>query len=107
MNLGKQLEADMATLVESPAFRRFLFRVVESAGICIPATKDDMSLRLEGKRALGLEILGWVDAALDRETPSTQRQFAALHLAIAEVLAPKEKRNDRRNHVPGFTDDDG
>ena len=97
---------DITGLVENPAFRRFLFRIVEASGICIPAAKDDTALRYEGKRALGLEILGWVGAVLDRDTPSTQREFAALNLAIAEVLTPKEKRNDRRSHTPGFPDEE-
>jgi len=90
----KLRDAEMKALVESLGFRKFLFRIVESSGICIPATKDDMSLRLEGKRALGLEILGWVGDALP-VTASGSGPLAALHLAIAENLIPKEKRNVR------------
>lgn len=88
---------DITGLVENPAFRRFLFRIVEASGICIPAAKDDTALRYEGKRALGLEILGWVNAALPDATPSAQ-PLAALHLAIAEELNPKEKRNVRTSN---------
>lgn len=89
-------EQELRDLVEVRAFRRFLFRIVESAGIAIPATKDDTSLRLEGRRALGLEILGWVEAALPQATGSAQ-PLAAIHLAISEALAPKEKPSARRN----------
>ena len=92
---------NLKLLVEQPAFREFLFDVVEASGICIPATKDDMALRLEGKRALGLEILGWVDAVLPHASPSSQ-PLAALHLAIAETLTSKEKRNVRSDR---YTDD--
>lgn len=86
----------MTLLVESPAFRKFLFRIVEAAGICVPASKADVALHAEGKRSLGLEILGWVDDALPESTKSPQ-PLGALHLAIAEELAPKEKRSDRPN----------
>ena len=87
-------KSDMDMLVENSAFRRFLFAIVEASGIGIPASKDDTALRLEGKRALGLEILGWVDEALTNTTSSGQ-PFAALHLAITEALTPKEKRSER------------
>jgi hypothetical protein len=85
---------DIQKLVEVRAFRRFLFRIVEAAGIGIPAVKDDMALRMEGRRALGLEILGWVETALPDTTGSAQ-PLAALHMALSEALAPKEKRNAR------------
>lgn len=101
---AQQLQ-EMKDLVEVRAFRRFLFRIVESAGIGIPAAKDDMALRLEGKRALGLEILGWVEAALPQSTGSAQ-PLAALHLALSEALAPKEKRSDRRNDRYSDSDTD-
>ncbi|MFX4085826.1 hypothetical protein ACKU27_12060 [Sphingobium yanoikuyae] len=97
-------EQELRDLVEVRAFRRFLFRIVESAGIAIPATKDDTSLRLEGRRALGLEILGWVEAALPHATGSAQ-PLAALNLAISEALAPKEKRSERRNRYEDQSED--
>ncbi|MFY9350527.1 MAG: hypothetical protein WBL20_16900 [Sphingobium sp.] len=88
-----QEQLDLKQLVEVRAFRRFLFRIVESAGIGIPAAKDDMALRMEGRRALGLEILGWVETALPASTGSPQ-PLAALHMALSEALTPKEKRNE-------------
>lgn len=91
-------KAGTALLVERPEFRRFLFRIVEASGIGLSASKDDTALHREGKRALGLEILGWVEEALPDATTSSQ-PLAALHLAIAEDLSPKEKRSDdRSNH---------
>lgn len=92
-----QIQAEIQQLVEVPAFRRFLFRIVEASGIGFSATKDDKALLNEGKRALGLEILGWVEDALPDATTSSQ-PFAALHLAIAEELTPKETRNDDRSN---------
>ncbi|QGP80010.1 hypothetical protein [Sphingobium sp. CAP-1] len=91
-----QEKLDVKALVEVAAFRRFLFRIVDAAGIGIPAVKDDMALRMEGRRALGLEILGWVEAALPDTTGSAQ-PLAALHLALSEALAPKETKREARN----------
>ena len=90
-----QEEADLKQLVEVAAFRRFLFRIVESAGIAVPAVKDDMSLRLEGRRSLGLEILGWVEGVLPHTTGSRQ-PLSALHMILSEAITPKEKPRERR-----------
>lgn len=95
---GTDHKADMGLMVERPEFRRFLFRIVEASGIGIAASKDDTSLHREGKRSLGLEILGWVEEALPDATTSSQ-PLAALHLAIAEELSPKEKRSDDRSNT--------
>lgn len=94
MSLSQE-QLDLKQLVEVRAFRRFLFRIIESAGIAISAAKDDTALRMEGRRALGLEILGWVEGALPDTTGSAQ-PLAALHMAIAETLTPKEKRHGRQ-----------
>lgn len=87
---------ELSEIVESPIFRHFIFRIVEASGIGIPASKDERALIMEGKRLLGLEILGWVEAALP-DTTSSSQPLAALHWAIGEDITPKETKNDDRS----------
>jgi hypothetical protein len=59
MTPEQQEKADMAELLERASFRRFLFRVIQSAGI-FTATTDGSKERDQfnlGRRNLGLEIL--------------------------------------------------
>ena len=57
-------KADLEFLTARPEFRRFLFRVIQSAGIFSSTTDgaDGRNLEREGRRNLGLEILDWADA---------------------------------------------
>jgi len=55
----KVRDDDRAALYEQPEFQRFLFDIMVSSAIARPSREAQQSLLLEGKRALGLEILGW------------------------------------------------
>lgn len=48
---------------------------------------------MEGRRSLGLEILGMVEEAMP-EPSQSQQPLAALRLAIAEDINPKENEDD-------------
>lgn len=49
--------ADKETLLASPAFRRFLFSVVQSSGVYDVAASEADHRFLDGRRSLALEML--------------------------------------------------
>jgi hypothetical protein len=53
---------ERAWLWEQPAFRRHLFEIYDAAGITRFTREEQHALFQEGKRSLGLEILGWFSA---------------------------------------------
>lgn len=53
---------DHDILMALPQFRRHLFEILSASGIYRPTREEQHSLFLEGKRSLGLEILGWFSA---------------------------------------------
>ena len=82
-----QRQRDMLELSGYAAFRRFLFTVAQSSGICASTHGTDLDASTyEGRRSLGIEILRWVDEALPVRIPENA-PFNALALAIAEVSA--------------------
>ncbi len=50
---------DRAWLVKQPQFQRFLLDITEASGISRTTHEEPNALRMEGKRSLGLDILGW------------------------------------------------
>lgn len=59
---AKLQKEDRAWLMEQPQFRRHLFEIQSAAGIYRVTREEQQALFLEGKRSLGLEILGWFSA---------------------------------------------
>lgn len=59
---GKLRKEDRAWLFEQPQFRRHLFEILSASGIYRVTREEPDVLHLEGKRSLGLEILGWFSA---------------------------------------------
>lgn len=60
MNAQDRLrQEDRAWLIEQPQFRRTLFEIYRAAGITRFTREEQQRLFHEGKRSLGLEILGW------------------------------------------------
>ena len=59
MTGDRQIKTDMEALLLRPEFRRFLWRVIQMAGIFEPVANgaDGRNLIDEGRRNLGLEIL--------------------------------------------------
>ena len=93
--------ADLQSLLRLPAFRRFLFRIVESSGICASTygTEGHLLYR-EGARSLGLDILRWVsDAHPVQEHTGVPVNVLLTILAEANLTDPatKEMKNGRRN----------
>lgn len=85
----KLREEERAWLIEQPQFRRHLFEIFSAAGITRSTREEQHALFLEGKRSLGLEILGWFSAE------------AEPHDVIASTIAARvnftkgAKRDDR------------
>lgn len=63
MNPADKLKKeDREWLMEQPQFRRHLFDCLEASAIFSVTREEQQALFLEGKRSLGLEILGWFSA---------------------------------------------
>ena len=92
--------ADLQALLRLPAFRRFLFRIVESSGIAASTygTEGHLLYR-EGARSLGLDILRWVSEAHPTpEHPGVPVNALLTILSEANLTDPttKENGNGRR-----------
>ena len=80
---------DREHLWAQPQFKRLIFEIYSAAGINRFTREEQHALFLEGKRSLGLEILGWFSAE------------AEPHDAIASVINARiiftkgAKRDDR------------
>ncbi len=91
---------DMAELLALPAFRRFLFRSIQSAGILAATTNGAVGRNLdwiEGRRSLGFDILREADSgqpAPMRSDLSIMTMIAALR-EEAETPRKPEKKRDR------------
>ena len=92
-----QQETDMGELMKLPAFRRFLLRSIQNAGIFSQATNGadgrDLSFA-EGRRSQVFAMLSDVEAGL----PVTQRHPLNIMTLIAVLReeanpAPKEKKS--------------
>lgn len=95
--LAKQ---DCEHLLAQAQFKRFLFRLIQSAGIFSPTTNGSDGRNLdhfEGRRHLGLEILAEVAGAQPVADPEG-------YLTLLQVLREEaqqqteEPKRDRRNH---------
>lgn len=94
-----QQETDMAELLALPAFRRFLFRSIQNAGILSAATNgaDGRDLAFaEGRRSLGFDILRDVDAgnpAALRHPYSIMTLIAAFREEANPIGKPKAEKS--------------
>lgn len=70
---------DLAWLWEQPQFRRFLFEFYSAAGIVRFTREEQHALFLEGKRSLGLEILGWFSAEAEPHDVIASTITARMH----------------------------
>jgi hypothetical protein len=93
-------KADKMTLLETPAFRRFLFDLIQSSGIFEASTNgtDGRNLFAEGRRSLGLEVLRSMDEAQPVQSPTGIPILTLIQTLHEEAQsAPKEKPLARRN----------
>ena len=100
--MDKQELADLEVLMARKDFQRFLFRAIQTAGIFAQGTNghDGRDLAFaEGRRSLGLWLLGQADAGLPEPMQSPDH-IAALHALLRAQLdtppPPKGKGNATR-----------
>jgi hypothetical protein len=102
MNLTDQDRADLTDLIERPGFRRFLFRVIQNAGI-FSATANGSEQRTsfnDGRRSLGLDILREVDAALPIQSPSGIPSLTVIQVLREEAQSPSQEKPSGRRSDP-------
>ena len=80
----------MVALLADPAFKRFMFRVADSADMLRPAnwSEDRRLCYAEGRRSLGFEIFRWADEALSVSHPSAIPVNTLIDVLQAEVQSP-------------------
>jgi hypothetical protein len=93
---------DAEFLLSRPEFRRFLFAAIQSAGIlgqtvsASAAASRDLS-HLEGRRALGFEILMLAHAGQSEAVRGADPDgITTLSLSLIEALNHKDTNRDRR-----------
>jgi hypothetical protein len=100
VSLTDQDKIDLADLIERPGFRRFLFRVIQNAGI-FAATANGTDQRTsfnDGRRSLGLDILCEVDAAQPVPGPSGIPTLTLIQVLREEAQSrpPERTKSGRR-----------
>lgn len=89
----KMREEDRAWLMQQPQFRRHLFEIFRGAGITRFTREEQQRLFHEGRRSLGLEILGWFSA-----TAAEPNDVIATIIAAGMEITPKGAQHDDRDH---------
>lgn len=92
---------DMIFLLKRPEFVRFLWRVIQSAGILRATTDGSIDRHLaydEGRRNLGLDILAMVETGQPVPHPEGLPVLTLLQTLREEANSqPQENKRDRRN----------
>lgn len=94
MNLSDEDKAELADLIGRPGFRRFLFRVIQNAGI-FSATANGSEQRTsfnDGRRSLGLDILREVEAAMPLQSTSGIPSLTVIQVLREEAQSPPPER---------------
>lgn len=110
--MSDQRKADMQALMDQPAFRRFLFRSIQTAeilthkGAGTPGSDGRDLAFAEGRRSLGFFLLSEAEAGLPAPLQRPDNLMTLLSVLTEESLdIGTEKKNGRRNDRYG--DDDG
>lgn len=86
------LAEDRERLMRDDGFRRLLFEIFTAAGITGATREEQQRLFHEGKRSLGLEILGWFSA-----TPEDPIDAIAAAIEAKRELTPEGAKHDREH----------
>jgi hypothetical protein len=103
MTLTDQDNADLTDLMARPGFRRFVFRVIQNAGIFSATANgsDQRTFYENGRRSLGLDILREVDAAQPVPGPSGIPTLTLIQVLREEAQSqPPERTNRGRRNDP-------
>ena len=103
----EQHKADIAQLIDLPAFRRFLWRSIQMAGIFSPAINgaDGRDLS-EGRRRLGFDILQDVERAMPDPHPFGLSTLIQVILEESRSSSTQEKPSGRRSRYDDDSDTD-
>lgn len=80
---------DREHLFKQPQFLRHLFEIYSASAISRTTREEPNVLHLEGKRSLGLEILGWFSAEAE------PHDVIAQSIAARIIFTKGAKRDDR------------
>ncbi len=80
-------------LIARPEFRLALFEIYRASGITRFTREEQQRLFTEGKRSLGLEILGWFSA-----TPAEPDDVIAIAIEAGKQLTPPKGANHDQDH---------
>lgn len=89
----KLRRSDREHLWKQPEFRRHLFELCSASGIARFTREEQHALFLEGKRSLGLEILGWFSA-------EAEPHDAIAACIEARIIFTKGAKRDDRDDDP-------
>lgn len=83
-------QSDLVELLDLPAFKRFLFRIADSADMLRPAnwSEDRRLNHTEGRRSLGFDIFRWADEAMSASHPSAIPISTLMEALKAEMQRP-------------------
>lgn len=96
MNAGDKLrQEDRAWLMKQPQFRRHIFEIYRAAGITRFTREEQQRLFHEGKRSLGLEILGWFSGS-----PAEPDDAIAAAIEAGMQFSTKGAKHDDRESEP-------
>jgi hypothetical protein len=90
---------DMTALMALPSFRRFLWRVIQSARLFESTTdgSDNRHLEMEGRRNLGLEVLADAELGQPVAHPTGIPLLSVIQVLREEVQStPQENAHGRR-----------
>jgi hypothetical protein len=94
----KRDKQDLEYLLARPEFRRFLWRVIQTARIFARTTDGPATRSLdEGRRNLGLEILEMAEAAQPAAPSPDIPASTLIQVLLEESQQPTEKPSGRRN----------
>ena len=88
----KMQREDREWLIRQPQFQRTLFEIYRASGITRFTREEQQRLFHEGKRSLGLEILGWFSA-----TPAEPDDAIASAIEAGMQFTQKGAKHDDRD----------
>lgn len=107
MTRDERAKDDARKLILLPEFRRFMWRVIQTAGIYSRTTDgaDGRNLSFaEGRRHLGLDILDMAESGQAVSHPDGTPVLTLIQILHEEANQPQEKRNERYDRNTELTE---
>lgn len=96
-------KADLAKLAADKRFQRFLYSMIQRAGLLTVAPAEGRSLEfIEGRRSLALDLLADIEATQATPSPDGLPIFTSIQIFLnVAQSAAKEKDLGRRSDIYG------